>query len=416
MRIVIIGAGVVGLAAAHELLGAGHEVTIVESGDYGQGPSHGNAALVTGVLSFPVPAPGSIGIAARSVFGGNSAISITPQFSLDYLRFLLRMAWATKKSNFVVGTDAQDILTRMVLDGFAEYQEQGLNFEHHTGGSMHVFTSRQAYEQAVAVFDGFPELKKRIRLLEGASAVHEVDPNLAPDVEYAYFAPDDLQVEPDSVMKALVASIEQAGGKLIQHSPVTSFETSDGVVRAAVTSQGPIEADQFIIAAGVGSRGLAKKLGYSLPLFPGGGYSVDVHFEDDSLKPAASVLTDVSHIAVTPLDWGLRASSGMIIGQPEPSVAPTVIDKLIAQVQEIYPDVPVDDVDPGWAGLRPMSADGVPIIGLVPGQRNAYLATGHAMLGLTYAPSTAKVLRALIEGDAPEDYRAFAPARFGAHA
>jgi len=106
----------------------------------------------------------------------------------------------------------------------------------------------------------------------------------------------------------------------------------------------------------------------------------------------------------------------MIIGQPEPSVAPTVIDKLIAQVQEIYPDVPVDDVDPGWAGLRPMSADGVPIIGLVPGQRNAYLATGHAMLGLTYAPSTAKVLRALIEGDAPEDYRAFAPARFGAHA
>lgn len=413
MRIAIIGAGVVGLAAAHELLGAGHEVTIIESSDYGQGPSHGNAALVTGVLSFPVPAPGSIAIAARSVFGGNSAISITPQFSVDYLRFLLRMAWATKRPNFAVGTHAQDILTRMVLDGFAEYQEQGLSFEQHAGGSMHVFASRQAYEQGVAVFDGFPELKKRIRLLEGASSVHEVDPNLAPDVEYAYFAPDDLQVEPDSIMKALVASIEQAGGKLIQHSAVTSFETAGGVVRAAVTPEGQVEAEQFIIAAGVGSRGLAKKLGYSVPLFPGGGYSVDVHFDDDSLKPHASVLTDVSHIAVTPLDWGLRASSGMIIGQPEPSVPPSVIDKLISQVLEIYPDVPVDDVDPGWAGLRPMSADGVPIIGLVPGKRNAYLATGHAMLGLTYAPSTAKVLRALIEGNAPECYQAFAPARFG---
>ena len=102
-------------------------------------------------------------------------------------------------------------------------------------------------------------------------------------------------------------------------------------------------------------------------------------------------------------------------GDASIAVTQARIDKLIAQVQEIYPDVPVDDVDPGWAGLRPMSADGVPIIGLVPGQRNAYLATGHAMLGLTYAPSTAKVLRALIEGDAPEDYRAFAPARFGAH-
>ncbi len=416
MKTVIVGAGVVGLAAAHELLKAGHEVTVLDKATYGQGPSHGNAALATGVLSFPVPAPGTIGIAARSVLGGDQAISIKPQFSVAFLAFLARMAWATKKSNFEHGTAAQDMLTTMVLDDFAEYQDEGMDFELHKQGSVHIFSSRKAYEQAVSVFDGFPGIKKRIQLLDGAEAVHEVDPNLAPDVSYGYYAPQDLQVEPESVMKALVGSIKDAGGQLFEHTEVSGFKTSGDAVTSVITPRGELEADQVVIAAGVDSRALAQMLGHSLPLFSGGGYSVDVHFDDESVRPRTSVMTDTTHIAVSPLDWGLRASSGMIIGQAEPTVSQAAIDGLITNLKAIYPEVPLDAVDPGWAGLRPMSADGVPIIGLLPGTSNAYVATGHAMLGLTYAPPTAKVLRALIEGTAPASYQVLSPARFGAHA
>lgn len=413
MRTVIIGAGVVGLATAHELLRAGQEVTVLDAGAYGQGPSHGNAALVTSVLSFPVPAPGTIGVAARSIVTGSQAITIRPQFSPGYLGFLLRMARATTKSNFAAGTVAQDTLTRMVLDGFAEYADEGLSFEQHTGGSMHTFTTRESFEAGVRLFDDFPEIRSRIRVLEGTEAVHEVDPGLAPEISYAYYAPADLQVEPESLMKALVASITAGGGTLREHTEVHDFATAGGKVSSVVTSEGSFDADQVVIAAGVASRGLAARLGARVPVRSGGGYSVDVHIDDPTRRPRTSVMTDTTHIAITPLDRGLRASSGMIIGQAEPTVSGRVIDGLLRDVRAVYPDAPLDDVRPGWAGLRPMSADGVPIIGLLPGWDNTYVATGHAMLGLTYAPPTAKVLRALMEGTAPEAYAAFSPARFG---
>lgn len=414
MRTVIIGAGVVGLAAARELLKAGDEVTVLDAGAYGQGPSHGNAALVTSVLSFPVPAPGTIGIAARSIVTGSQAITIRPQFTSSYLSFLVRMARATTKTNFTAGTVAQDILTTMVLDGYAEYADEGLSFEQHTGGSMHTFSTREAFEAAVRVFDDFPDIRGRIRLLDGTEAVHEVDPGLAPEIAYAYYAPGDLQVEPESLMRALVADVTARGGILREHTEVLDLATSGGTITSIVTSEGSFDADRVLIAAGVGSRGIAARLGVPLPVHSGGGYSVDVHFDDPSRRPRTSVMTDTTHIAITPLDRGLRASSGMIIGQSEPTVSARVIDGLLRDVRAVYPDVPLDDVQPGWAGLRPMSADGVPIIGLLPGWDNAWVATGHAMLGLTYAPPTAKVLRALMEGTAPEEYGAFSPARFGA--
>jgi D-amino-acid dehydrogenase len=412
MRIVIVGAGVVGLAAGYELLRAGHDVTILERDTYGQGPSLGNAALVTGVLSFPVPAPGTVMTAARSILTGDQAITVRPRWEAGFVGFLARMAWATTKANFALGTVAQDLLTTMVLDDYAEYVADGLEFERHEGGSMHVFDSRESFEAAIAVFDDFPSIKARIKILDGAAAVHEVDPNLAPGISYGYFAPGDLQIEPASLMLALTEAIAAKGGQLIEHATVIDFVSEDGEVSAVVTTNGVFDADQVVIAAGVGSRGLAAKLGYSLPVYSGGGYSVDVHFEDQSQQPKCSVMTDGSHIAVTPLDWGLRVSSGMIIGQPEPGVTPKAAANLLADMHAIYPGVPLAGAQPAWAGLRPMSADGVPVIGLVPGCSNAYLATGHAMLGLTYAPSTAKVLRALIEQSAPAAYRMLSPQRF----
>jgi D-amino-acid dehydrogenase len=412
MRTVIIGAGVVGLATAYELLRAGHEVTILERDTYGQGPSLGNAALVTGVLSFPVPAPGTIATAARSILSGDQAVTVRPRFEPGFVTFLARMAWATTKANFAVGTVAQDLLTTMVLDDYAEYVADGLEFERHEGGSMHVFDSRESFEAGLAIFDDFPSIKARITVLDGAEAVHAVDPNLASPISYGYLAPGDLQVEPASLMLALTQAIAAQGGRLIEHATVIDFVTEAGEVSAVVTTNGVFDADQVVIAAGVASRGLAAKLGFALPVYAGGGYSVDVHFEDAEAKPRCSVLTDGSHIAVTPLDWGLRASSGMIIGQPEPVVNRKAAAKLLADLHTTYPGVPLDGAQPAWAGLRPMSADGVPVIGLVPGWGNAYLATGHAMLGLTYAPSTAKVLRALMEGTAAAAFGMLSPRRF----
>lgn len=412
MKTTIIGAGVVGLATAYELLKAGHEVVVVERDEYGQGPSFGNAAVVTGVLSFPVPAPGTVAVAAKSILKRDNAISVHPIPSAHFAAFLLRMANATRKSNFALGTAAQDLLTVNVLADFDEYLSEGLTFEHHELGMLHVYESEAALESAMKVFDGFPALEKRVKTLNGFDEIHELDPGIAPGFTHGYYAPTDRQVEPMSLMRALVAAIKARGGLVLEHTSVLGFIHTDGAVKSVVTTDGVYDTGNLVIAAGVASRQLSAKLGFTPPLYPGGGYSLDVRFADKALQPKTSVMTDKSHIAVTPLDWGLRASSGMIIGQSQPTVNEKQVTKLKRDLAALYPAVPLDDVEPGWAGLRPMSADGVPIIGKIPGTTNAYLATGHAMLGLTYAPTTAKFIRRMIDGDSTPSFDLLSPRRF----
>lgn len=412
MKTVVIGAGVVGLATAYELLKAGHDVVVIERDEYGQGPSFGNAAVVTGVLSFPVPAPGTIGVAVKSFLRKDQAISVHPVPSARFAAFLLRMANATRKSNFALGTAAQDLLTVDVFGDFDEYLDEGLTFEHHESGMLHVFESRAALDSAMKAFDDFPALRERVEVVNGRDELMAIDPGLAPQFTHGYLAPTDRQVEPMSLMRALVSAIETRGGQVLENTKVLDFIQLDGTVNAVVTTAGVYDADHVVIAAGVASRGLSAKLGFVPPLYSGGGYSIDVKFADKRLQPRTSVMTDKSHIAVTPLDWGLRASSGMIIGQPEPTVNEARIAKLKRDLAALYPEIPLDNVEPGWAGLRPMSADGVPLIGQIPGTTNAYLATGHAMLGLTYAPSTAKLIRKLIAGEGTPAHSLLSPNRF----
>ncbi|WP_062205266.1 NAD(P)/FAD-dependent oxidoreductase [Demequina salsinemoris] len=416
MRIVVVGAGVVGLATAYRLVKDGHDVTVLEADTYGMGPSHGNAALVTDVLSFPVPAPGTMLMAAKSFLDKHGPISITPRVDPGYLTFLARMGLATRTSAFHAGTRAQDVLSQMTMPLYDQYVADGLVFEQHRGGSMHAFESREELDEALKVFEPFPQLASRIRPLVGADEVAEVDPGVSPAYAYGYVAPDDRQVEPVSLMDAIVASLRASGVEIFEHSPVVGFATRGGEVAAVVTPTSVLECDAVVLAAGVASRDLAKRLGARLPLYSGGGYSVDVEVEAD-LRPRTSVLTGRTHIAVTPLDKGVRASSGMIMGQRRPEVAEATVERLLADLHHLYPDVPLDKRAAGWAGLRPMSADGVPIIGMLPGTTNAVVATGHAMLGLTYAPATAEVVAAhigeLAGGDeVPERFGVLAPSRF----
>lgn len=412
MRIVVVGAGVVGLAAGYQLTKDGHDVTVVDAGEFGQGPSYGNAALVTDVLSFPVPAPGSVSTAALSLGRPGSAIDVAVRPEPGYIDFLLRMALATRPKAFALGTVAQEALSRTTMALFDAYAADGLVFEEHRKGSLHVYETAAEYDTAMAVFDAFPDIRARITPLGSAAEVNAIDPLIDPRYRYGYHAPNDRQVEPVSFMTALVGRLRETGHDLLEHTRVLDFLRSAGAVTGVVTTSGVLDCDGVVVAAGVASRALTRTLGFALPLSSGGGYSVDVTVPEDR-KPAASVLTARTHIAVTPLDRGLRASSGMIIGQRAPVVNPTRIARLLEAVTDLYPSVPLDGAGEAWAGLRPMSADGVPIIGLVPGTTNAYVATGHAMLGLTYAPSTAKVLSDLIAGgDVPGAYRLLSPARF----
>ena len=416
MRVVVIGAGVIGLAAAHRLQRAGADVIVVERDAYGQGPSHGNAAFVTDSMPFPVPAPGTIAQGAAAMLGLDRFGPIHVQVPTSPARalFLARMALATRRDAFEIGTVAQEYLSLHTMESFDELAAEGLQFDTLGCGTLHVYETAEEFEAAWSLYERFPTVLARVRALTTHEEIAALDPLLSTRYTHGIYAPGDRVVEPELLMKALVGAITEAGGTILEHTPVLDFIRQGDAVTGVVTTAGVLDCDAVVIAAGVGSRALAGKLGFALPLYGGGGYSVDFSTAEDE-RPALGVLTGRTHLVASPLPGGrVRVSSGMVVGQSTPDVSDAIVDHLFTDLAETYPEVTPTDVAVKWAGLRPFSADGVPIIGRVPTTANAYLDTGHVMLGLTYAPISARVLTDLITGgpDRPV-YQMYSPERFG---
>jgi D-amino-acid dehydrogenase len=174
-------------------------------------------------------------------------------------------------------------------------------------------------------------------------------------------------------------------------------------------------ADALVIAAGAWSARVARLLGVSLPIRPGKGYSVD--YVPGQLAPGPVVMLSEAHCAVTPLDGATRVAGTMEFGRLDERISPVRL-AAIKQAPTRYfrswdPDAP--SLDPS-AGLRPMTPDGLPVIGRLRPFANVYVASGHAMLGLTLAPRTGALLAdVILDGGAnPGILAPFSPRRFGA--
>jgi D-amino-acid dehydrogenase len=169
-----------------------------------------------------------------------------------------------------------------------------------------------------------------------------------------------------------------------------------------------------VIAAGAWSAGVARLFGSRLPIRPGKGYSVD--YAPPQLASRMMILLAEAHCVLTPLDGATRVAGTMEFGGLDERMAPARL-RAIQRAPGRYlrawdPDAPT--LAPS-AGLRPMTPDGIAVIGRLRPHDNVYVASGHAMLGLTLAPRTGAELAAMIlDGGERALLAPFSPARFGA--
>ena len=194
-----------------------------------------------------------------------------------------------------------------------------------------------------------------------------------------------------------------------EHTPVTGFETREGRVLAATTPYGELAGDAFALCAGSWTRTLTAKLGRRIPLQPAKGYTFIV-------APARPVqhglLFPEAYAGATPLAKGVRIGGTMEFSGYDTSVDHRRIRTVFANIREY-----IDVVDPvptePWAGLRPTTADGLPIVDRIGGFDNAYVATGYSMLGMTLSPPAGRALARYIDtGDRPEVLEPFRIDRF----
>jgi D-amino-acid dehydrogenase len=409
MRVAVVGGGVVGMACAFELRRAGAEVVVLERDRIGHGTSLGNTGWVCPSFTYPLPAPGIVADGLRAVVSRDGPLAIRPGLDPSYVRWLWAFRRNCNRETWLRGMGAFVELNRPTTELLDGYRAAGVPFEMHAAGLLLVALDPKKLASYTAVFRDLASLgfEGGIRELSGDEA-REQEPVLAADVSGGVLAQVDRWVQPLSLAEGLAAWASANGVEVRQGVDVTSvtggrLESSDGTV----------EVDATVIAAGPQSPALMRSLGVRVGIAPARGYSVTYPRAGSATPSRALYLADAL-VGVSTYDDTVRLAGVFELGQRDTTVSERRLAAMLRTVDPFFAGWRASEAprETAWAGLRPLTSDGLPLIGRSPRDPRVYLATGHGMLGVTLAPATAALLTPLVlEGRADPVLTPFDPAR-----
>lgn len=410
--VVVIGGGAIGICVAHYLLQQKRSVVVVERGEVGKACSLGNAGLVVPSHFVPLAAPGVIGQGLRWMLDATSPFYIKPRPSLALISWLLAFR-AHANADHV--RRSMPLLRDLAVASRALYEDlaHNLDFGFSPNGLLMLYRTDKGKREAEELGSLSEQLGLASRLVDNAGAT-AVEPNAGIVAPGGIFFPDDAHIIPELFVPALAEHTRREGATILTSTEVLGFETSGETIAAVRTSTGPLAADQFVLAAGAWSPWIGGRLGLRIPVQPGKGYSVTVSQRAPGMR-VPCILTE-ARVAVTPMRDSLRFGGTMELAGLDTAIQRRRVEALARAVPQYLSDVPLPqatETRKAWAGLRPCTPDGLPLLGRFRGWRNLVAATGHAMIGISLAPVTGKLVAEVIAGTSPAiDITSLDPDRF----
>lgn len=418
MKFIVIGAGLLGLCTAHYLSAQGHRVTIVERcAGPGLETSFANAGMLTPSQAEPWNVPGILPKLIGWLGREDAPVLLRPSALGSMFFWGLKFLRNSNIDRFHANALSNARLARLSLGALRELrQEEGLHYGQICQGTVKIYRERAAYDEGVHLANLLAGIGATPRFLGQADAI-TLEPALA-DVTGGLFGaihfPDDESGDAHRFCCALAASLLQRGIEIRGNVEVRGFVRAGRRVSALQTSVGPVEGDGFILCAGSYSPRLGARIGLKLPVQPVKGYSITVPMTGWEVMPRMPIADDARHAALTPMDGRLRVAGTAEFAGFDTRLSPGRIQNLRQVVAEVFPrhaPEPGADLSP-WAGLRPYTCDGVPIIGRTH-LDNVHVNTGHGHLGWTLAAGSGKLLSQLISGNTPDiDPAPYSPMRF----
>jgi D-amino-acid dehydrogenase len=413
-HIVIIGGGVIGLCAAHYCLERGLRVTLLERNPAQRdGCSFGNAGMVTPSHFIPLAAPGMVMMGLKMMWNQNSPFYIKPRLSWDLMRWSYRF-WRASTTARV--KEAAPLLRDLCLASRACFEEladaNGNEFGLVKQGLLMLCKTRHTLEEESHTADQANKLGISATVHD-AAGLAALDPDVRMEVAGGVFFPGDCCLTPSRFIGGMEAAIARRGGALLFDREVTGFETRGKKIRSIRTKQGDIEADEVVLAGGSWSPVIAKALRLSLLMQPGKGYSLTL--PNPPRRPHLCSILVEARVAVTPMLSGLRFGGTMEMSGLNERINPARVRGIIESVPRYFPDFAPHDFEriSPWRGLRPCTPDGLPYLGRPARYENLIVATGHAMMGLTLAPITGRLVAQVATSQKPEmDLRLLSPDRY----
>jgi len=416
MKVIVIGSGLIGLTTAYFLKQRGHDVTVIDRRDGpGRETSFANGALLTPSMPEPWNAPGCWRVLLASLGRSDAPLQLRltalPSLMGWGVTFLRNSAPAAFERNTLANVRLALYSLRVMSD---LREHTAIDYGRTACGTLKVFRSAAALNKALTAAERLRAEGLTFRRLSGRETV-EVEPALAPIADQLTGAIRYRADETGDAYRFCLALAEHLWQRRVEfrfRAQVLSLEVRSGQVVAvhSESESGPerLIADRYVLAAGSYGTALLRPLGIRLPVRPAKGYSVTFDSPPRSGPggTARSALTipvvdDDMHAAVVPVGGAIRVAGTAEFAGFDLALRPERVKNLVNLAQQILPDAGLDPATAKpWCGLRPMSADGVPIIGPTP-ISNLWVNAGHGHLGWTMAAGSGELLADLMSEASP---------------
>jgi D-amino-acid dehydrogenase len=411
-HVVVVGGGIAGLSTAWFLSQGGAQITVLEAREIGSGCSFANGGWLCPAQAGPLPEPGLTLFALRSLLQHESALYIQPAYLLRAAGWFLQFRRYCTEADYRHGMAA---IARLGLDTFKltdQWQAAGVQFELHKQGM--IYAAQDEASAAAALADLQPMREFGYQLPEGlmtGTELHEFEPALSDVVKAGFYIAEHWHVRSDSLISGLASWLRERGHQICEGAEVTSVKLDgSGHVTAVGTSAASYEADDFVFATGSWTEAMSQLPGPRIPVQAGKGYSFAVR---PTVMPAHAVLLTDVHVGCTPFSDFLRIGGTMEFSGVNRRIDQRRVDVIVRGARKSFQPFADTEIRQVWTGPRPITPDGLPVIGKMPGTANAYITNGHAMQGVSLSPGSGQALANLIlTGHADDVLAPFGPDRF----
>ena len=406
MKVVVLGAGIIGTTSAYFLAKQGHEVTVIDRQDsVSMETSHANAGCLSYGFTSPWASPGLPFSVLKWVLTGRSPLIINPNMSVETIKFLYRMykncnsrSYEINKSRMLrVANYSQKALLEIETD-FDLYYEQKKQ------GSLQLFWDLKEIEKTqkdIAILDKFNINSKLLSAEECVKiepGLQYVKNKLAGGIQFMDDFTGNCYLFSTEVYKKCV----EMGVNFEFNTEIKSLQISNEKIASVSTDSGEIKADCYSVSLGSYSTKILSKIGIEIPIYPVKGYSITLPVLSNEDAPQSTIMDEKNKIAITRLGDRIRVAGMAHLTDFDKNLRTKSLDSLMSGLDLLFPKSYESSKETNfWTGFRPSTPDGTPIIGPTP-FNNLFLNTGHGTLGWTMSAGSGKLLANLVSGIDPE--------------
>ncbi|MFT6969838.1 MAG: D-amino-acid dehydrogenase [Roseivirga sp.] len=391
-KVIVVGAGIVGLCTAYYLQKKGIEVTVIDNTDGTNNCSYGNAGYISPSHMVPLASPGIISQGLKWMLNPESPFYIKPRLNADLIRWGLLFKKASTKARVDA---AVPVLSQLTLLSKKYYEqilsEENIKAGYSDAGLLMLCKTKSALHHEIEVAEMANALHLDASVLT-REETEKLEPGVTLDIEGSVLFKCDAWMTPAVFMTALKNRLIAKGVKINFNTEFTGAKKANDKITVLETNKGDFVADEYVLAAGAWSPILAKSLGISIPLQAGKGYSFTL--KEPVIQPKLPSILVEARVATTPMLDGLRFAGTMEIAGTQLDINPLRVSGIVNSISNYLPQFKEQDfsqITP-WAGLRPCTPDGLPYIGRTEKYTNLVIGTGHAMLGFTLGPVTGQLI------------------------